>query len=100
MTRTVWPSMSAGKGLDSSCGSVGICPVMKHQPSTSTAWLNGATGVGAPGAMKKSGTLIGFLSLQAACSKRHATLGIPSTFSTAHSHAPAVDDEVLRRDQP
>src|SRR4029077_6617223 len=63
MTRTVWPSMSAGKGLVSSCGSVGICPVMKHQPSTSTAWLNGATGVGAPGAMKKIGALMLLLRL-------------------------------------
>src|ERR1700754_2170613 len=58
MTRTVWPSMSAGSGLLSSSGQVGIWPVMKHQPSTSTAWLNGATGVGAPGAMKNSGALI------------------------------------------
>src|ERR1700754_1996 len=58
MTRTVWPSMSGGSGLASSSGQVGIWPVTKHQPSTSTAWLNGATGVGAPGAMKNSGGLI------------------------------------------
>src|SRR6478752_4656373 len=58
ITRTVWPSMSAGNGRESSSGKVGICPVTKHQPSTSTAWLNGATGVGAPGAMKKSGALM------------------------------------------
>src|SRR5436190_15173191 len=50
--------MSVGSGLESSSGKVGIWPVMKHQPSTSTAWLNGATGVGAPGAMKNSGGLI------------------------------------------
>src|SRR6478752_3388211 len=53
--------MSGGSGFESSCGSVGIWPVTKHQPSTSTAWLNGATGVGAPGAMKNSGALIHFL---------------------------------------
>src|SRR5215831_20770782 len=73
MTRTVWPSMSGGSGLESSSGKVGIWPVTKHQPSASTAWLKGATGVGAPGAMKKIGA--------------------------AMSHAPAVDHEVLRRDQ-
>src|SRR5258707_14584066 len=53
--------MSGGSGLESSSGKVGIWPVTKHQPSTSTAWLNGATGVGAPGAMKNSGALIGIL---------------------------------------
>src|SRR6185437_5652806 len=58
---TVWPSMSAGNGRESSSGKVGIWPVTKHQPSTSTAWLNGATGVGAPGAMKKMGALMLFL---------------------------------------
>src|SRR6185312_8681871 len=58
ITRTVWPSMSVGNGRVSSSGKVGICPVTKHQPSTSTAWLNGATGVGPPGAMKKIGALM------------------------------------------
>src|SRR6185312_14948227 len=58
ITRTVWPSMSDGSGRESSSGKVGIWPVTKHQPSTSTAWANGATGVGPPGAMKKIGTLM------------------------------------------
>ena len=75
ITRTVWPSMSGGSGFESSCGSVGIWPVTKHQPSTSTAWLNGATGVGAPGAMKNSGALIYFLPIVPAGSKSHAMVG-------------------------
>jgi hypothetical protein len=37
----------------------GICPVTNTQPSTSTAWLNGATGSGAPGIMWNVGRLIG-----------------------------------------
>jgi len=37
----------------------GIWPVTKTQPSTSTAWLNGATGSGAPSIMWKIGKLKG-----------------------------------------
>src|ERR1700741_3669240 len=43
---------------------------MKHQPSTSTAWLKGATGVGAPGAMKKRNTLMPSFSCSAVGSYR------------------------------
>ena len=43
------PRCRAAAALESSSGKVGIWPVTKHQPSASTAWLNGATGVGAPG---------------------------------------------------
>jgi hypothetical protein len=37
--------------------------VTKSQPSVSTAWLKGATGVGAPGIMWKVGGLMAFLSI-------------------------------------
>jgi len=37
----------------------GIWPVTKTQPSASTAWLNGATGSGAPWIMWKIGRLMG-----------------------------------------
>src|SRR5215469_14390354 len=46
--------MPSGSGAASSSGSVGICPVTKSQPSAATAWLNGATGVGAPAIIKYS----------------------------------------------
>jgi len=36
----------------------GIWPVTKIQPSISTAWLNGATGSGAPSIMWKTGRFI------------------------------------------
>ena len=52
----VWPSMSGASGRVSSSGSVGIWPVMKHQPPDSTAWLNGATGFGAPATMRNDGS--------------------------------------------
>jgi hypothetical protein len=51
--------MPSGKGLVSSSGQVGIWPVTKSQPSVSTAWLKGATGVGAPAIMWKVGEFIG-----------------------------------------
>src|SRR5579864_1998190 len=60
MTRRVCASMPSGSALASSSGQVGICPVTNSQPSVSTAWLNGATGVGAPGIMWKVGGLMGF----------------------------------------
>src|SRR5262249_53710616 len=55
MTRRVCASMPSGNGLESSSGQVGICPVTKSQPSVSTAWLKGATGVGAPEIIWKVG---------------------------------------------
>src|SRR5712691_5933039 len=54
MTRRVCASMPAGNGALSSAGSVGIWPVTKTQPSDATAWLVGATGVGAPGIIRNS----------------------------------------------
>src|SRR5437016_11484644 len=54
MTRRVWASMPSGKGALSSAGSVGIWPVTKSQPSHAVAWLNGATGVGAPATIRNS----------------------------------------------
>src|SRR5438067_6987899 len=77
ITRTVWPSMSGCNGFESSSGNVGIWPVTKHQPSTSTAWLNGATGVGAPGAMKNIGALI-VLSSAGAMAKEQARQAPPA----------------------
>ena len=46
--------MPSGKGALSSAGSVGIWPVTKSQPSQAVAWLNGATGVGAPATIRNS----------------------------------------------
>src|SRR5215469_6309279 len=46
--------MPSGNGALSSSGSVGICPVTKIQPSAATAWLNGATGVGASATIRNS----------------------------------------------
>src|SRR5437588_2716130 len=54
MTRRVCASIPSGKGALSSSGSVGIWPVTKTQPSTATAWLVGATAVGAPGIIRNS----------------------------------------------
>src|ERR1700729_3313708 len=53
-TRLVCASTPSGSGAASSAGSVGICPVTKSQPSAATAWLNGATGVGAPATIRNS----------------------------------------------
>src|SRR6266853_1316430 len=54
MTRRVCASIPSGNGALSSSGSVGIWPVTKTQPSATTAWLVGATGVGAPGTIRNS----------------------------------------------
>src|SRR6266851_2744540 len=54
MTRRVCASIPSGNGALSSSGSVGIWPVTKSQPLAATAWLVGATGVGAPGIIRNS----------------------------------------------
>ena len=46
--------MPSGKGALSSAGSVGIWPVTNSQPPAAVAWLNGATGVGAPATIRNS----------------------------------------------
>src|SRR5260370_14888621 len=54
MPRRVGASIPTGSGALSSSGLVGICPVTKSQPSVAVAWLNGATGCGAPGIIRNS----------------------------------------------
>src|SRR5260370_26917664 len=63
MPRRVGASIPTCSGAVSSSGLVGICPVTKSQPSVAVAWLNGATGCGAPGIIRNS--------ITAARSKRH-----------------------------
>src|ERR1700722_17936789 len=50
ITACVWATMPSGNTPGAS-GVSGICPVTKTKPSVSTAWLNGATGLGPPAIM-------------------------------------------------
>jgi hypothetical protein len=69
--------MPSGNAAPSLFGSVGIWPVTKSQPFDVTAWLNGATGVGAPGTIRNS--IIASRALEAGsrggyrCAKKRAT---------------------------
>jgi len=53
---------ASGSAASASLGSVGICPVKNTHPSTSVAWQNGPTGVGAFLTIWNMGAVILFLS--------------------------------------
>src|SRR5882672_2506338 len=104
ITWCVCASMPSGYGASAEVPGNGICPVTKTQPSASTAWLNGATGSGAPAIMWKIGDMAGLRSVRLADQlevfhhRRHREVGADDGAPLREQRATAeVDGVVIER---
>src|SRR3984957_12058903 len=83
ITAWVWATIPSGNTPGAS-GVSGICPVTKTKPSVSTAWLNGATGLGPPAIMWNFNGCLGWSRLRDIFKQALAQNGVHAPIAVHH----------------